>query len=325
MDLDLRIELPPLLVIVGPTATGKTELSVEVAGLVNGEIVSADSALVYKYMNIGTAKPTQQEKKGVPHYLIDIIYPDEEFSVASYKSQAEYHIADIYQRSKFPMLVGGTGLYVRSVIDHYNFSGAGIDVNFRARCQEEAKLLGNDFLHQKLAQVDPAAAAILHPNDLKRVIRALEVFEQTGCPISTFQDRDEHVKPKYQLVMYGLYMERELLYRRIEARVDRMIQQGLVDEVQKLLERGYHPGLTAMQALGYKEIVSYVLGEIGLEESISLLKRNTRRFAKRQLTWFRRDRRIRWLEITKDIDLHSVSQEIASAAAGVFKGVSNPL
>ncbi|MDD3653636.1 MAG: tRNA (adenosine(37)-N6)-dimethylallyltransferase MiaA [Desulfotomaculaceae bacterium] len=310
--------LPPLLVITGPTATGKSEVAVQVAGKVGGEIVSADSMLVYRHMDIGTAKPSQADMRGIPHHLISIIEPDQDYSVAVYQKQAREVIADIYKRGKLPILAGGTGLYIRSVIDHYDFTGACRDEALRARLLKEAERYGFELLHNRLSEVDRQTADKLHPRDARRVIRALEVYYLTGRPLSSYQKKKEDIKPLYNLVVYGLMMERKALYQRIEQRVEAMIEAGLVEEVQRLLIAGYSARLTSMQGLGYKEILLFLNGEISLPRAVELLKRNTRRFAKRQLTWFRRDERIRWLETGSVMRLDAVAQEIARGIEGVF-------
>ncbi|MCL6557599.1 MAG: tRNA (adenosine(37)-N6)-dimethylallyltransferase MiaA [Firmicutes bacterium] len=311
-------KVPPLLVITGPTATGKTEAGVLVAKAVGGEVVSADSMLVYRHMDVGTAKPTLDERDNIPHHMIDIIDPDEEYSVALFQEQARSVIKEVHARGNLPILVGGTGLYVRSVIDHYDFSGAGGDTELREKLQKEAEAGGAEALHRKLSSVDPDAAARLHPRDTRRVIRALEVYYRTGKPISSYQFRDRRQEPIYNLAMFGLTMPRETLYRRIETRVDRMIGDGLVDEVRALLAGGYSPDLPSMRGLGYKEMILYLSGEISLEGAVELLKMNTRRFAKRQLTWFRRDARIKWLDIEKYGSLEIIAQEITRIIEGVF-------
>ncbi|MEW6541084.1 MAG: tRNA (adenosine(37)-N6)-dimethylallyltransferase MiaA [Bacillota bacterium] len=284
-----------LVIIAGPTATGKTEAGIDVALACGGEIVSADSMMVYRGMDIGTAKPSASERRGVPHHLIDVADPDEEFNVVRYQQLAGERIADILGRNRVPLLVGGTGFYIRSVVEDYRF-GVQADRGLRNRLQETAELYGTVRLHRHLAVVDPVTARRLHPNDQRRIVRALEVYYQSGIPFSRHPGRRGGA-PKYLPVMFGLNMDRARLYRRIEARVDAMVQAGLVREVEALLAKGYGPELTAMKGLGYKEIAAHLRGELTLEEAIRILKRNTRRFAKRQLTWFRRDERIRWLDV----------------------------
>lgn len=309
---------PPLVVIVGPTAVGKTAVSIQLAKKVTGEIISGDSMQVYRFMNIGTAKPTEQEKEGIPHYMIDLLDPDEEFSVALFQKKVTGYINDILNRGKMPVLVGGTGLYVRSVIDHYDFSPVGYDSDLRHELSQQAEINGNLFLHKKLQEVDPETAKRLHPNDIRRIIRALEVYKQTGRPISAFQYRDSDLPPKYRLSYFGLTMDRVSLYRRIEQRVDQMVAEGLIEEVRTLLNRGYAPQLTSMQGLGYKEIAGFLQGQYSLDEALELLKRNTRRFAKRQLTWFRRDSRIKWLTVENYYSSSEIANEIACQVEGLL-------
>ncbi|MCL6638192.1 MAG: tRNA (adenosine(37)-N6)-dimethylallyltransferase MiaA [Firmicutes bacterium] len=317
MTVPLR-DAPPLVVVTGPTATGKTDVGVMVAERLGGEIISADSMLIYRYMDIGTAKPTLQERRGIPHHMIDIVDPDEEYSVALFQRQAREAIGGVLARGRVPLLVGGTGLYVHAVLDRYDFTSAGGDKYFREKLQKEAADIGPEGMHRRLAEIDPDAAKKLHPRDTRRVIRALEVYYRTGRPISSYQYKDGQANPIYRAKIFGLTMARESLYRRIEKRVDWMIAAGLVDEVHGLLERGYQPELPSMRGLGYKEIVPYLRGQLSLEEAVALLKRNTRRFAKRQLTWFRRDSRIHWLDIEKSGGSKAVALEISASLEGVL-------
>ena len=289
----------PLLVLVGPTAVGKTQLSLRLAAELDGEIVSADSMQVYKFMDIGTAKPTPKERRQIPHHLLDICLPNESFSVARYQRLAWDAIASIHRRGKLPILTGGTGLYVQAVVDGLNFPPRPYDKQYRAQLQAMAREEGPEAVHRLLQQVDPETASRLHPNNLRRVIRALEISHCTGRPMSEHLADEPRQKPPYDLYMYGLTRDRSELYQRINLRVDEMIQAGLVDEVKGLMEMRYAEGKTALQALGYKEILAYLQGVRTLEESIELLKRDTRRYAKRQLTWFRRDRRIRWFNLSE--------------------------
>ncbi len=284
-----------LLAIVGPTATGKTEVGMDLAEALDGEIISADSMQVYRGMDIGTAKPTAEERARVSHHLIDIVDPDEPFSVADYQARADAALADIWGRGRQPILVGGSGLYIRAVLEKMDFSLVPPDPEFRRRLMEEARSKGTRALHEWLAEVDPAAAARIHPNDQKRIIRALEVAESSGGVGSGKVDRER--PPRYNSTQFGLTLEREELYRRIEARIDRMIAGGLVEEVRGLLERGLGEELISMKGLGYAQIAPYVRGQISLEEAVSRLKRDTRRFAKRQMTWFRADPRIEWIDV----------------------------
>lgn len=311
-----------LLVIVGPTATGKTSLAIEMAKRIPAEIISGDSMQIYRYMNIGTAKASKLEQEGIPHHLIDCLNPDEEFSVSIFQDKVTKLISGINAKNKLPILVGGTGLYVRSIIDHYNFSEATTDWELREHLQTQALEKGNEYLHGRLAEVDKAAADRIHPNDTRRIIRALEVYHHTGQTISESQDRDEHLEAKYNMLMYGLTMEREKLYDGINKRVDMMIDDGLINEVKNLLSRGFSSRLTSMQAIGYKEVIEYLEGKYTLEEAIEAIKQNTRRFAKRQLTWFRRDNRIEWLHIENKQTIANLAQQINDKVCNtIFKGV----
>ncbi|MFZ5591747.1 MAG: tRNA (adenosine(37)-N6)-dimethylallyltransferase MiaA [Bacillota bacterium] len=308
-----------LLVITGPTATGKTALSVELARRINGEIISADSMLIYKYMDIGTAKPTLEERQGVPHYMIDIIEPDQEYSVALYQQEVEKIIPAILARGRVPMLVGGTGLYIRSVVAGFHCSQIGKDEAFRQEMQQLARENGNIYLHEMLARVDPPTANRLHPNDQKRVIRALEVYHLSGKPFSWHNQPQNNRATPYRILQWGLTLDRELLYQRINRRVDEMLQKGLVQEVRWLLEQGYSPTLTSMQGLGYKEIAAYLNGQISLPLAVETLKRNTRRFAKRQLTWFRRDPAIKWLDVNSEPEtlVLQITRDLAGLSPGM--------
>jgi len=299
-----------LVAIVGPTAVGKTAVAIELAEKLRGEIVSADSMAVYRGMDIGTAKPTPEERRRVKFHLIDVVNPDEPFTVKDFAELATAAIDDCLARRVWPLLVGGTGLYVKAVVDGLDIPSAGPDPEIRARLAEFARQEGNEALHARLATVDPATAARLHPNDVKRVIRALEVYELTGVPISELHRRPK-LPPRYpNAALYGLEMDRQRLYARIEARVEEQIRRGLVQEVASLLEKGYDERLPSMQGLGYKEIAGYIRGRYDLETAISLLKRNTRRFAKRQYTWFCADKRIKWIRMD-DLSPAEAAQIIA--------------
>lgn len=288
----------PLICLVGPTAVGKTEIAIQLAQQLDAEIVSLDSRQIYREMDIGTAKPTADQQRAIPHHLIDCVDVDQPFSVAEYQRLADIAIAEIWERSKRVMAVGGAGLYFRGIIEGL-FDGPGADVEIRAKLQREADEHGNVALHERLRQCDPEAADRTHPNNLVRVIRALEVYELTGKPISALQQQWKMEEPRYPFWAFGLDMPREVLYRRIEDRVDLMVEAGLVEEVKGLLDRGYPRNCVAMQSFGYKELTDYVDGVRTLDEAIALLKQNTRRFAKRQLTWFRKDPRIEWIDISR--------------------------
>lgn len=313
--------LEPLLVIIGPTAVGKTALGIELAKKYNGEIISGDSMQIYRGMDIGTAKPKVEEMAGIPHHMIDILNPDQDFSVAKFQEMVTNLISEIVQRGRLPILVGGTGLYVGSVMDHYDFSEVAEDSVFRQRMEELALTLEPGQLHRQLMQVDPEAAEKLHPNDTRRVIRALEVYHVSGVPISKHQYLHSQRAPKYNLLIAGLTMDRGRLYNRINQRVDKMMEEGLIQEVQTLLDKGYSPGSQALKGLGYKEIIAYLRGEYDLEEAVRLLKRDTRHFAKRQLTWFRRDQRINWYNVEEYGNISKLAEEIGQKVAGQLIGI----
>jgi len=291
-------EKKPLLVIVGPTAVGKTAFCIELAQRVPAEVVTADSMQVYRGMDIGTAKPTPAERRGVPHHCIDLVDPEEECNVADYRRHALEAIAAIHRRGKLPILSGGTGLYVRAVVDDFLFPDRGADWELRRRLEEEAQRLGRAALHARLKEVDPETAARLHPNDLRRVVRALEVYERTGRPLSEHLKEARGKESMFDLLMFGLTRPREELYERINRRVLEQIEAGLVDEVAALMRRGLDEDDVAMQGLGYKEIIGYLKGRMSLEEAIRVLQRDTRHYARRQLTWFRADKRIQWLDLS---------------------------
>lgn len=285
-----------VVVIAGPTASGKTDLAVNLALNANGEVISADSMQIYRYMDIGTAKPTKEEMKGIPHHMIDIADPDESYSVALYKKDAENCIKDVLSRGKLPIIAGGTGLYINSLIYNIKFSETVTDEEFRKKMNHIAQTEGPKVLHEMLQKVDPESAAKIHFNNVKRVIRALEVYEYTKKPISQHQKESRMEPPEYRYLVFILNMDRDKLYERINKRVDKMLEAGLVDEVKMLLEMGYEPGSTALQGLGYKEIISYLNNEVPFDEAIRILKRDTRHYAKRQLTWFRAIKDAQWLE-----------------------------
>ncbi len=295
----------PLIVIAGPTASGKTALSVELAKRLGGEIVSADSMQIYKYMNIGTAKPTEEEKQGIPHHMMDFKEPSETFSVADYCDMAHKVIEDIHKRGKLPIIVGGTGLYIDSLVNNVDFSDGEANAEIRAELEDMAERLGNDAVHQILLEIDPETAEKYHPNNLRRIIRAIEFYRTTGMTLS------EHArleKPsRYDSTYFCIDWEREVLYDRINRRVDIMVEDGLLDEVQGLLERGYDKSLTAMQGIGYKEFYDYFDQKATLDETLELIKMNSRRYAKRQLTWFRRNKDIHWLRYSESIVDEAIS------------------
>ena len=283
--------------IVGPTATGKTAVGIELARRLDGEIISADSMAVYKGMDIGTAKPTPEERAGTVFHLIDVVFPDEDFSAAEFKRLAEEAIADVLGRGKQPIIVGGTGLYIRVLTRGLNIPAAPPSRDLREQLRAEASRFGNEALLERLRAVDPETAGRLHPNDQKRIIRALEVHALTGLPISHLHATAGTTEVAYHVRMYGLSMSRPALYVSIERRVDEQIEAGLVEEIRSLLDKGYSPELPAMKGLGYKQIAAYLRGECDLQTAVDLLKRDTRRFAKRQFTWFRAEPGIRWIDV----------------------------
>ena len=287
----------PLFVLIGPTAVGKTSLSIEIAKKINGEIISADSMQVYKYLNIGTAKIRPEEAQGIPHHLVNIKKPTESFSVAEFKKLAEEKISEIYNKKKLPMLVGGTGLYVNSVINDYNFTEIDSSQKIRADLKKIVLEQGIETLLAKLNEIDPISAQKFHPHDQRRIIRALEVYYSTGKPISQNQITSNGDNTKYKLIIVGLNLAREKLYQRINFRVDEMLKEGWLSEIENLLEQGVPIDAPGLQGLGYKQLVMYLEGWLTYEEAVELIKRDTRRFAKRQLTWFNRDKRIYWVQM----------------------------
>lgn len=295
----------PLIVISGPTASGKTTLSISLAKFFDGEIVSADSMQIYKYMDIGTAKPTEEEKAGIPHYMMDIIEPSVSFSVADYCNMAHRIIGDIHQRGKIPIIVGGTGLYIDSLVNNVDFGAPDADPSLRAELEELAKCEGNEAVHKILAEIDPKTAEKYHPNNLRRIIRAIEFYKLSGTTISSHAQ--EAKNSPYLPVQFAIDWDREVLYDRINRRVDIMIKQGLLEEIKSLLENGYEKTSTAMQGIGYKEFFDYFDGKISLEEAIEITKMNSRRYAKRQLTWFRRNKDIHWLKWSEDITDNAIA------------------
>lgn len=289
---------PKVIVILGPTAVGKTKLSIDLAKNLNGEIISADSMQIYKYMNVGTAKPLVEEMQGITHHLIDTVTPDEDFSVAQYQERAFKYIDEILSHNKIPMVVGGTGLYINSLIYNVQFSETITDEKYRAELNDTALNKGNEYLHNMLEKIDPQAAKLIHSNDIKRIIRALEVYKCTGNTISYFNSISKSIPSKYDFIIIGLNMDRQLLYQRINNRVDLMIKDGLINEVKSLLEMGYNNRNTSMQAIGYKELIQFVEGDISLESAVDKIKQESRRYAKRQITWFKKVEGIKWFDVT---------------------------
>ena len=281
--------------VVGPTASGKTALAVALAKQFNGEVVSADSMQIYRKLNIGTAKPTAEEMQGVPHHMLDVAAPGESYSVSRYEKEATACVEDILSRGKLPILCGGTGLYVDALIRGGGFLESGVDSGLRAQLEEEWNVRGGEAMLQRLASFDPDSAARLHLNDKKRIIRAVEVYLQTGITITAHNARTAALPPRYDAVMIGLRTEpRQILYSRIDRRVTKMLDAGLEQEARQLLESGDLAG-TAAQAIGYKEMLAYFRGEATLEQAADLIRQKSRNYAKRQLTWFQRDDRVHWI------------------------------
>ena len=307
------------IVIVGPTGVGKSDLGVLVAEGVHGEIVSADSMQVYRHMDIGTGKIRPEETRGVPHHLMSVINPDQNFTVAEYVQRADIAMKQIAARGRIPVVVGGTGLYVKALVEDFLFPDKGADWEFRDRMRDLAIAEGNGALHERLQRIDRIAAERLHPNDIRRVIRALEVFENTGVPMSQQISSHGPSERRYDTTTVGLTCHRDELYRRIDLRVDGMIELGLVDEVKALMAAGYCEALTSMQALGYKEIVGYLKGQYDLSTAIDILKRDTRRYAKRQLSWFTKDKDAQWFDRADWPDMKQLARHIALLLAGSLR------
>ncbi len=309
--------------IIGPTSVGKTEIACEVAPLIGAEIVSADSRQVYKLMDIGTGKPSPEQRKEVPHWLIDLVHPDEDYSAADYARDADRVIHKLVSGGRLPLVVGGSGLYLRALVEGF-FEAPKPSKEMRGKLLKEAEVSGVSALHRNLEQVDPEAAKRIHPQDLQRIVRALEVYQQTGVPISQLQQ--EGAGRRFLPLYIGLARDRRDLYRRIEERVDEMIEEGFVEEVDSLLEAGYSPELNSFSAVGYREIVSHLKENVALEEAIGLIKRNTKRYAKRQLTWFQAVEGIRWIELKEESELSEAVRKISLMVQGfVAAGASHDI
>ena len=313
-------ELKPLVILVGPTAVGKTAASIGLAKALNGEIISGDSMQIFKGLDIGTAKITKEEMQGVPHHLIDIKEPWETFSVAEFKRLADEAIADIHARGKLPIIVGGTGFYINSVLYEYHFGEADTDEAYRAELEQYAEAHGNEALWNILQEKDPDSAAKLHSNDTKRVIRALEVLHVTGIPASERQSTVDKQTMRYNAVYIALNMPREVLYDRINRRVDIMIQDGLEAEVRTALANGTEQDALSMTSIGYRQMIQYFNEEISFDRAVELIKRDTRHFAKRQLTWFRHDPNIQWVDKWGKTD-EQVEAELLSIVQKKLKNI----
>ena len=312
----------PFIILTGPTSVGKTALSIALAKAVNGEIISADSMQVYKHMDIGTAKITPEEMDNIPHYLISEFEPDEEFNVVKFQKYAKEYIRKIHEKGKLPILVGGTGFYIQAVLYDIDFTENDTDYSYRRELEQLAEEQGSEYLHGLLKQMDPDSAELIHPNNAKRIIRALEYVKLTGERISAHNEEQKGKESPYQYCYFVLTKDRAKLYEAIDKRVDQMLAQGLLEEVKSLARKGFTRELVSMQGLGYKELLAYLNGECTLDEAITLLKRDTRHYAKRQLTWFKREREVIWVD--KDLFpsdeaiLHFMLSNLLEA--GVLKG-----
>lgn len=285
----------PIVVLTGPTAVGKTELSIQLAKVIGGEIISADSMQVYKYMDVGSAKITPEEMDGVRHYLVDELEPFDEFHVVKFQEYAQKYLNEIYAHGKIPIIAGGTGFYIQALLNDIDFTEQESDSTYRKELEALAEEHGNQYLHDRLKEVDPESAEAIHPNNRKRVIRALEFYQETGRKISEHNAKEQMRTSPYNFAYFVLNDERSHLYKRIDARVDKMIEDGLEAEVRRLKEMGCTKDMVAMQGIGYKEMLSYLDGSYSLEEAVYIIKRETRHFAKRQITWFKRERDVIWL------------------------------
>lgn len=313
-------EKQKVIVIIGPTAVGKTKLSVELAQRVNGEIISGDSMQIYKEMNIGTAKVSKEEMQGVPHYLIDVKEPTEPYSVAEFQREVRELIDVISKKGCIPIIAGGTGLYIQSVLYDYQFSDTGKDEEIRLRLEKQVEQEGMDKVFEELRRIDPVSAENIHPNNVRRVIRALEVFHSTGKTMAEYQESQEQ-ELLYDVAFVGLTMDREVLYDRINLRVDLMVEQGLFEEVESLYKKGIRD-CQSIQAIGYKELYGYFDGKLSKEQSIEALKKNSRRYAKRQLTWFRNKMDVTWFDMT-DAKFEVILEEIFLFVAGKLQLEAN--
>lgn len=287
--------MKPLVILAGPTAVGKTDLSIRLARRIHGAIISADSMQVYKYMDIGSAKVMPEEMQGVPHYLIDCLEPSEPFNIVRFQQMAKEALEKIYAAGQIPIVAGGTGFYIQSLLYDIDFTEQDCDEQFRRKLSDFAREHGNEALHEKLKDIDPVSYETIHANNSKRVIRALEYYHITGKPISAHNEEEHQKTSPYNVAYFVLTDDRKTLYERIDRRVDAMLEKGLVEEVKALYDKGYRRDMVSMQGLGYKEILDYLEGKCTLEEAVYVIKRETRHFAKRQLTWFRRERDVIWL------------------------------
>lgn len=302
MDMTTETTKPKIVVICGPTGAGKTSMAVKLAQELEGEIISADSMQIYRYMNIGTAKPTAFEQSCVPHYLIDVVSPDETFDAARFAALARAEIENLVKRGRVPFVVGGAGLYIKALL-YGLFDADSSNAAIRNQLKQIAREKGIDALYKRLVKYDPGSATRIHPNDSIRIIRALEIFEHTGKTISQYHEEHRFSGRPYDAFKIGVFMPRDILYKKIDARVDAMIAAGLLDEVKQLLEKGYTDELPSMQSIGYRHMTDFIKGRLSLEETVNTMKRDTRRYAKRQMTWFRADSEIQWVEPGREIEV----------------------
>lgn len=305
----MQVSKNVLLLIVGPTGVGKTDLSLRIAHHLQGEIISADSRQIFKFMDIGTAKPSPEQRAPILHHFIDVIPPEQHYSAGEYGRQSRKVIETIFHRGGVPIVVGGSGLYIRALVDGL-FDPKVSDPEVRERLRQKAKDMGIELLHMQLREIDPETAARIHPKDSQRIIRALEVNEITGQPLSRLQKESEERLPNFDPVFVGLTMVREELYHRIDRRVDDMVEKGLIGEVKRLSEMGYDRSINAMQTVGYQEVFAFLEGKIDLDEAVRLIKRNSRRYAKRQLTWFKKDERVQWFRIEGSESIDEIGEHI---------------
>ena len=295
------------IAIVGPTATGKTDAALALAERINGEIINADSVQVYRGLDIGSAKPDKKAQSRIRFHLLDIVGPEQQFTVSDWKSQAEAAIEDIFRRGKQAIVCGGTGLYIRALVEDWSLAATPNNPDIRRQLEAERNSEGLAALYARLQAVDADTAARLHPNDAIRIIRALEVYQATDTPLSVYQAEDKRTRPFRPVRRYGLTLPRDTLYARIETRVETMLEAGFVEEVRRLILRGVTPELSAMKSLGYKEVSAYLMGKLAYEPAVEEIKFNTRRFAKRQLTWFRADKQLKWIDVA-----HQTAEDIAA-------------
>lgn len=304
-------EKKPLIILAGPTAVGKTSLSICLAKAIGGEIISADSMQVYRRMDIGSAKIRKEEMEGIPHYLIDVLEPEEDFNVVTFQHMAKEALREIYSKGRIPIVAGGTGFYIQALLYDIDFTEEDDNGKIRRELEELAEKEGPGCLYEMLKEVDPESAESIHENNVKRVIRALEYYRQTGEKLSVHNAREKEKQSPYNFLYYVVNTDREILYKRIDQRVDKMMEEGLVEEVRSLKAEGAKKGMTSMQGLGYKEILDYLEGITTLDEAVYILKRDTRHFAKRQLTWFRREKDVKWLYLPEfENNLEKVTKKV---------------